>query len=167
MYNNYGVQRYKEADINSISKEKMIVLLYEKMQSDLMGAAKALKQENRVEMTRLINHSQRIVSELRGALDHNIGGEVSRNLESLYDYMFHQHLELLVDQDETHIENCLRVIAPLLEAWRQVPAGAAEQTIRKGLGPETGPENATETVPRNESNPEAPVGRDSLLSISA
>ncbi|PID81918.1 flagellar export chaperone FliS, partial [bacterium DOLZORAL124_64_63] len=107
MYGNHGVQRYKETNINSISREKMIVMLYERMQSDLLGAAKAIGADDRVEMTRLVNHSQRIVSELRGALDHTIGGEVSRNLESLYDYLFHEHLQVLVDQDEAHIRNSL------------------------------------------------------------
>ena len=35
MYSNLGAQRYREADINSMTKEKMIVLLYEKIISDL------------------------------------------------------------------------------------------------------------------------------------
>lgn len=182
MYNNQGVQRYKEANINSISREKMIVMLYEKMQSDLLGAEKALTEGNRIEMTRLVNHSQRIVSELRGALDHSIGGEVSRNLESLYDFLFHEHLQVLVDQDMAHIQNCLRVIQPLLDAWRQIPAGTGDQAAQdqatrpsgaeepatgEATGQETGPIHATNETENPEPRPDNPVGRESLLSVSA
>ncbi|PID79876.1 flagellar export chaperone FliS [bacterium DOLZORAL124_64_63] len=173
MYGNHGVQRYKETNINSISREKMIVMLYERMQSDLLGAAKAIGADDRVEMTRLVNHSQRIVSELRGALDHTIGGEVSRNLESLYDYLFHEHLQVLVDQDEAHIRNSLRVLEPLLDAWRQIPSGTGDRAAMeraKGTPISAGPENANETtdvtaVP--EPVPDMPSGRESLLSVSA
>ena len=170
MYGSQGVQRYKETNINSISREKMIVMLYERMQSDLLGAARAIEAGDRVEMTRQVNHSQRIVSELRGALDHDIGGEVSRNLETLYDFLFHEHLQVLVDQDQAHIQNCLRVMQPLLDAWRQIPAGTGDRAAMEHANGETvssGPENASEEPTAPEPAPEMPAGRESLLSVSA
>lgn len=167
MYNQYGAQRYRETDINSISKEKMIVLLYERMQIDLMGAQKALENNDRIEMTKKINHSQRIVSELRGALNHDIGGDVSRNLESLYDFMFHEHLEVLVDQKISHIENCLKVIAPLLDAWRQIPAGSGDKVAQEMANANSGAEPAKEKVSTGEPIMEPEPGKTSLLSVSA
>ena len=155
MYNNLGVQRYKEADMHSMTKEKMIVLLYEKVISDLEAARRAIAAGDRLEMTRNVNHSQRIIAELRSALDHAIGGEISRNLESLYDYLFHQHLEVLIDQDAVHVVNCISVLTPLLEAWRQIPAGTGEtasrQHARGQLPLPPGPNPA-----RNTPNPSAP-----------
>ncbi len=130
MYTNSGVQAYRETNVNSMTREKLIVLLYEKVVSDLNEALVAIEQNDRVAMTRRTNHSQRIISELRNALDHSIGGDISRNLESLYDYVFHQHLELLIDQDPVHIKNCLHVLTPLLDAWRAVPVGTGEQAAR-------------------------------------
>ncbi len=162
MYNNHGVQRYRETDIKSMSKEKIIVLLYEKMQADLLCAKKAIQAGNRVEMTKNVNHSQRIVSELRGALDHSIGGEVSQNLESLYDFMFHEHLNVLVDQEEVHLTNCLKVLAPLLEAWRQIPPGTGEQSLKP-----SGPEPATETLRPGEPQQSSVGEKSNLLSVSA
>ena len=150
MYSNIGIQRYREADIHSMTKEKMILLLYEKVESDLEAAIAALEQNDQVEMTRLVNHSQRIVCELRGALDHAIGGEISQNLEILYDYMFQEHLQVIIDRDPIHLDHCLRVLRPLLDSWRKIPAGTGEQAARdnsRGLlktekaGPEPAPEN--------------------------
>lgn len=167
MYNNHGVQRYRETDINSMSKEKMIVLLYEKMQSDLICAQKALRDDDRVEMTKKINHSQRIVSELRSALDHSIGGEVAQNLDNLYDFMFHQHLEVLVDLNEVHIVNCLRVIEPLVQAWRQIPNGTAEKALREKAHPQAGPNPAVKEQSPAETSSDQIGERTSILSVSA
>lgn len=122
------IQRYIEADIKSISPEKMLVLLYEKMANDLLEARLAIDANNRVRMADRITHSQQIITELRNALDHEIGGEISRNLEALYDFMFVEHLETLVDQDPAHIDNCLAVLSPLLASWRQIPPGSADET---------------------------------------
>lgn len=148
MYNNIGLQRYKEADVNSMTKEKMIILLYEKMESDLEQAKSALGSGDIVLFSQRVNHSQRIVAELRGALDHEIGGDISRNLEALYDYLFHEHLQVIIDRDAAHLENCIRVLEPLLDAWRRIPTGtaqrAAQEHARGELGTgQNGPDSAT------------------------
>lgn len=165
MYSNIGVQRYREADINSMTQEKMIILLYERIETDLQGATAALESNDLVEMTRLVNHSQRIVCELRGALDHEIGGDISRNLESLYDYMFHEHLDVIIDRDPVHLDNCLRVLQPLLDSWRRIPAGTGAQAARdhsrgalqrQPVGTESGPETASDTSEETKAEPAVP-----------
>ncbi len=138
-----------------------------------------IERGDRVAMSQRTNHSQRIISELRNALDHSIGGDISRNLESLYDFMFHEHLEMMVDQETRHVDNCIRVITPLLDAWRNVPVGSGEQAARdhaRGLlKVPGGPENATEeshSPSRQEAPPEgsAPgtvAEKSELVSVSA
>ena len=130
MSNSREVQRYLETDIQSISAEKLLVLLYEKMADDLLRARGAITAGDRIGMADRVTHSQQIIAELRSALDHAVGGEISQNLESLYDYLFLEHLEVLVDRDPRHIDNCLAVMTPLLAAWRQIPAGTAEENSR-------------------------------------
>lgn len=127
MDSGFGVQRYLETDISSISREKLIVLLYEKMANDLLEARQAIDAGDRIRMADRITHSQRIIDELRSALDHSVGGEISRNLEALYDFLLLEHLAILVDQDVQRIDNCLTVMTPLLNAWRSIPAGTAEE----------------------------------------
>ncbi len=147
MYTRNGADAYRETDANTMTREKLIVLLYEKIVSNLREAEKAATQDDRLTMTQMLNHSQRIVSELRNALNHEIGGDISRNLESLYDFMFHEHLQMLVNSNPLHAQNCLRVITPLLDAWRSIPVGTGEQAARN-LARETrdsgdGPNRAT------------------------
>jgi len=125
-----GIQSYLEADIQSLSQEKLLVLLYEKMAQDLLAARQAIAIRDRVAMNDRLTHSQRIITELHSALDHSAGGEIPANLEALYDYLFAEHLAALVDQDPRHIDNCLTVIKPLLDAWRQIPPGTALEAAR-------------------------------------
>ncbi len=139
-------------------------------------------------MTKRINHSQRIISELRNSLDHSIGGDISRNLEALYDFMFHEHLEMLVDQNPGRAENCIRVITPLLDAWRSIPMGTGEQAARdhaRGLlkdpgysqppegtvGPETANQEQSPVADRNTADDASLAAsgpkKSELVSVSA
>jgi len=106
MYGNVGVRRYRETDLGTMTRERMVVLLYEKMISDLEEALRALETGQQATFTQRVNHSQRIVAELRGALDHAAGGEIARNLEAIYDFLFREHLSLLVDREPRRARAC-------------------------------------------------------------
>ncbi len=125
-----GIQSYLEADIQSLSQEKLLVLLYEKMAKDLLTARQAMATGDRITMNDRLAHSQMIITELHSALDHSVGGEIPANLEAIYDYLLAEHMAALVDQDPRHVDQCLAVIKPLLEAWRQIPPGTAHQAAR-------------------------------------
>ena len=157
------IQRYIEADIKSISPEKMLVLLYEKMANDLLEARLAIAAGDRIRMADRITHSQQIVTELRNALDHSIGGDISRNLEALYDYLFVEHLAVLVDQDPRHIDNCLTVLTPLLAAWRKIPPGTADKAARNPSTPDSDPDSVAGTDEDQGRNNQ----QSSLFSVSA
>jgi flagellar secretion chaperone FliS len=147
MYGNQGIRAYRETDIGSMSKEKMIVLLCEKMLEHFDAAGVAAEARDRREMTRRLNLAQRIVVELRNALNHEVGGEIARNLTSLYDFVFLEILSMLVDQDPLHVRNSRRVLEPLLASWRQIPPGTGERFSNGTAGP-IGADAATATEER-------------------
>jgi len=130
MYNRSGIDTYRQTDAHTMTREKLIVLLYEKITGHIKAAKASAADKDRLLMTKHLNKSQAIITDLRNALDHNIGGEITRNLESLYDFMFHEHLQMLVDLDPVHMKNCLYVVTPLLESWRKIPIGTGEQAAR-------------------------------------
>jgi len=131
MYTQRGADAYRSDDTNTMTQEKIIVALYERMVSDLNEAGEAIGAEDRLKMTARVNHSQQIVVELRNSLDHSIGGDISHTLESLYDFLFQEHLQLLVDCNPDHISNCIGTIEPLLAAWRKIPVGTCERAQRQ------------------------------------
>ncbi len=175
MYGSQGVRRYRETDLGTMTRERMVVLLYEKSITDLEEALRCLESGDRCGFTKKVNHSQRIVAELRSALDHATGGDIARNLEAIYDFLFREHLSLLVDREPRRARSCIDVLKPLLEAWRQIPNGTAEAAARdQARGPagadpapaRTGGEAPVAAAPRP-ATPDAPGVRPNLLSVSA
>ncbi|HPF70500.1 MAG TPA: flagellar protein FliS [Candidatus Krumholzibacteria bacterium] len=140
MYYGNGMQRYRETDIGTMSPEKIIVKLYERTVRDLEQAGDALAAGDRREVNRLVIHSQAIVGELRKALNHDVGGDVAANLESIYDWLFRQHLVLLTDPTPQLVADCVKVLAPLADAWRSVATGAGTRTLEAAA---SGAGNAT------------------------
>jgi flagellar secretion chaperone FliS len=157
MYGNHGIRAYRETDIASISKEKMIVLLYEKMLEHFEAAGVAAEARNRREMTTRLNSAQRIVVELRNALDHQVGGDIARNLCALYDFVFLEILSMLVDQDPLHATNSRRILEPLLASWRQIPPGTADR-LRHEQSQPAGPKAAYDQEDGQEDRLLVPAG---------
>ena len=122
----------------------------------------AAATSDRPEMARRLGLAQRIVTELRGALDHALGGEIAGNLAAIYDYVFHEILSMQVDQDSVHAANCRQVLLPLLEAWNAIPPGTADRELRGRDLPGTEP---ADTRPGSPVAEEAPGER--LVSLSA
>jgi flagellar protein FliS len=156
-----NVRAYRETDLQTMGKEKLIVLLYQKM-LEHFDAAAAVAGRDRPEMSRRLGLAQRIVTELRGALDHAVGGEIAANLASLYDYVFHEILQMQLDQDPGHARNCRQVLEPLLNAWSNIPAGSGERELRGRHQPGIEPATQTESSPTPEAH-----DRPQLVSISA
>lgn len=166
---NHGIRAYQEADISSMGKEKMIVLLYEKMVSHFLAAENAAPRD-RIAMTQRLGKAQRIVTELRGALDHEIGGAIADQLAALYDFVFQEILAMLVDRAPEHARNCQRVVGPLLAAWRQIPPGTADRYAAGQDGAK--PARAPSETPEPNRAPAPAVGEPAsdltrLLSVSA
>lgn len=171
MYNPHGLQQYKHDDISSMPREKIVVLLYERLIEDLQDSISAVDTGDRVGMTKALNHASRIVSELRMALDHEVGGEIARNLDSLYSFVFSAILEQIVDRNPAHARDSIQVLIPLLESWRQIPAGTADraQAGEPGMEPAgtTQKETASPPTPSPDSRIAGTENRMGSLSVSA
>jgi len=156
-----SIRTYRETDLQTMGKEKLIVLLYQKMLEHFSVAA-SVACEDRVEMSRRLGLAQRIVTELRAALDHSVGGDIAENLASLYDYVFHEILQMQIDQDPAHANNCHRILEPLCEAWSNVPPGAGDRELRVKYQPGTEPADPEQGTSAPDAAPS-----ERLVSISA
>jgi flagellar protein FliS len=115
-----GIERYRQANLSSVSPIKLIVLLYEAIIRHSRQAKASLAAGDQPGRTRSINASQAIVTELRSVLNHSVGGQVSQNLESLYDFIFQENLKAILSDDPQHLDNVEAVVSPLLTAWRRI-----------------------------------------------
>ncbi len=77
----------------------------------------------------LLNKSIEIVGGLRGFLNHDKGGELSKNLEALYDYIERRLFEANVRNDVTMIDECGKLLREVKLGWDGIRAEAIEKRL--------------------------------------
>ncbi|MBU0743697.1 flagellar export chaperone FliS [bacterium] len=143
MYND-GIRKYQETMIRTMGPERMIVMLYEGVVRHLQGARADLAGGDIAGKATHLQKAQAIVTELNHSLDHERNAEIAANLSSIYTYIFNELINAQIGGDVKHIDDVLRVLAPLMQAWQSIQPGTAESARRSARtsGAETGPEPA-------------------------
>ena len=100
---------------------EIIVLLYEGAIEALDRAKIAIEQSDFQQKSLMINKTLDIIEGLRQSLNFEKGGEISVNLDSLYDFM-KRHLVASSDTEEQlkAINDVSALLNDLLEAWKIV-----------------------------------------------
>jgi flagellar protein FliS len=114
---------YRENAILTASKEKVVKLLYEGAIRHLERGRLFLSDPKTTQSAQAgesLGKALSIVGELRSVLDHQVGGEISRNLDRLYEFSEFQITEANVSRTPQPIERSLRVLRTLKEAWDAV-----------------------------------------------
>ena len=78
---------YLENRVLSADPLELIHMLYERAISLVSSARESLASGDIAERSKAIGKTMEILAELEGSLDHQSGGEISRNLERLYQHM--------------------------------------------------------------------------------
>ena len=114
-----AAQKYKETSVQSASKEKILLMLYE-------GAIRFMKQANlaidRKDIAaRGINIGRAfdIVNELNNTLNHDVGGEIAMNLEQLYMFITEQLTKSNATGQKKPLEDALKVMETLYSGWTE------------------------------------------------
>ena len=144
MYND-GIRKYQETMVHTMGPERMIVMLYEGVVRHLQGARADMAKDDVAGKATHLQKAQNIIAELNHSLDHKCNGEVAAGLSSIYNFIINELINAQVSSDVKHIDDVLRVLAPLLLAWQSIQPGTAENArnaenaTSAGSGPETAP----------------------------
>ena len=120
-----GATAYRENAVLTASPEKIVKMLYdraiqhmEKCRGELSNPATCRSAS----AGESIGKAFAIVGELRTALDHQQGGELSQNLERLYEYVQDELSQGNMQRAPIHMENAIRVMRTLKEGWDAIAA---------------------------------------------
>ncbi|HWB83340.1 MAG TPA: flagellar export chaperone FliS [Bryobacteraceae bacterium] len=116
MWNN-AHDSYLESRILSADPVELIRLLYHAATGAVRDARRHLAEGNIAERSRSISKAGEILVELNGALDHGRGGEISKQLEQVYDYMQRKLLEANFHQSDALLAEVLGLLSTLSEGW--------------------------------------------------
>ncbi len=123
MSNNYGLNRYKQTAVTTANRGQVLLMLYESCIKYTRQAIQASKEKNLSEKGKYIIKTHDILNELSLSLDHQVGGEISKELERLYNFMIEQLTEANIKNDSKPLETNLRLLEKLYEGW----VGAVKQ----------------------------------------
>ena len=118
--------RYQEMEILTASPEGLVAKLYEGALRHCRAAARHDAEGRIAERGRAIAKALAIVRELQNSLDHERGGEISRNLDALYLFVSDRLLEAGLAGGSSALEEAGSVLGELHGAWQQVARSGGE-----------------------------------------
>jgi flagellar protein FliS len=108
------------------SPHHLVSLLFDAFVAAVNRARGAIRERDIEAKGRAIAHASRIVEEgLRGGLNLDAGGRLAADLDALYAYIGRRLLQANLHNDEPALQECLRLVQPLREAWAAIGDSAA------------------------------------------
>jgi flagellar secretion chaperone FliS len=117
MSNKAAYQKYKKTAVESASREKILLMLYEGAIRFTKLAIKAVEEKKIAERGQNIGKAYDIIMELNNTLDHKVGGAIASNLEQLYMFMTSELTKANVKADAEPLKVVVRLLETLYEGW--------------------------------------------------
>jgi flagellar protein FliS len=115
----YGLGAYKKTSVETASKEQILLMLYQAAIKNCKKGIEAIEQKNLAKKGEYIGKMQDIIVELSNSLDFEVGGDVAKELASLYDYILYSSTQANIKIEKSHLEGCLKVLNTLYDGWTE------------------------------------------------
>jgi flagellar protein FliS len=110
---------YQEHAVSTAEPVKLVEMLYEGAVRFILRGKQSIEEQDAEAAHNNILRAFAIVAELRATLNLAEGGEIAANLERCYEYVLYLLQEANINKQQQQLDDALRVIQPLLDAWRQ------------------------------------------------
>ena len=108
------------------SPHKLIQMLLDGALTRILSAKASLKQKNVMKKGEQIGSAISIVEGLRSSLDFNQGGEISKNLDALYEYINHILLQANIKNDVSLLDEAGQLLSQIKMGWDAIDPNAAQ-----------------------------------------
>lgn len=123
-----SIAAYKSVATHGVALEatphQLICMLMDGALDRLVSAKGCIERGESVDKAALLHRVGEIIAELSCSLDHSVGGEVSQNLDRLYDYMMRRVLHANINNDVSAIEEVMKLLGNIRNAWVAIPPAA-------------------------------------------
>jgi flagellar protein FliS len=127
MSNGYGANQYKQTAVKTANRGQILLMLYEGAIKNVKMATIAIERKDVAQKGLYIGKAHDIINELTATLDFEVGGEIARNLERLYNFIVEQLVKANLESSKEPLAAVQKILETLLEGWK----GAVEQ-VNKG-----------------------------------
>ncbi|HEX8601053.1 MAG TPA: flagellar export chaperone FliS [Pseudoduganella sp.] len=138
-----GVNAYAkvglETGIAAATPHKLVAMLYDGAILALINATTHMKSGNIEAKGKSISHAIQIIDNgLKASLDKEVGGDIARNLDALYEYMSSRLLTANLQNQVEILDEVRGLLTDLRDTWNQIgdavqhaPAGGAPLASQK------------------------------------
>lgn len=136
---NQAYSAYQKTNITTASQGKLVVLLYEACIKNLRAALALLDSQDKIRpgdielYSKFIQKAQSIITELEVSLDMQNGGEIAKNLMSLYLFFNSELTDVTFRHSSKKIKSIIDMMADLLSAWRTASNSTANAPASTSL----------------------------------
>ena len=144
MLKGYGAysQAYQKAAVNTVDQRKLILMLYDGAIKFLTHAIEKMQKNDVYEAHTNLIRGKSIIAELLSSLNLDSGGDIARNLQRLYAYMFNELIDANLNKEPERVQRVVHLLKELRTAWQNLKPGAA--AIPAGSA---APQGAPQAVP--------------------
>lgn len=126
--NKNAYQKYKATSVQSASREKILLMLYEGAIKFTKLAIKAIEEKKIADRGINIGRAFDIIMELNNTLDHKVGGEIASQLEQLYMFMMEQYTKANISGNAEPLKSNLKLLQTLYDGWVQAVEKLKKET---------------------------------------
>lgn len=116
--------RYKGIQVATASPAQIVTMLYDGILRFVVEARAALDGEDRARVGERLERAQAILDELSNTLDKSHAPELCDNLLGLYMFCKHRLTVANLERKSQGMDDVIRVLTPLREAWATIAANA-------------------------------------------
>jgi len=114
-----GFNQYQSNQIATASREQILLMLYDGAIRFSKQAKLALENNDMANKGKFIGKTMAIISEFSNSLDHDIGGDIAKNLDALYAYMLKELTKANINNDTAPIDNTCNILCELRATWAE------------------------------------------------
>lgn len=133
----FGLSQYQQtgaqASVEYADQHTLVTLLYNKLNEKIAVAKGAIEHGALAEKGSAIGRAIEIVGYLQSCLDLEKGGEIARNLDSLYTYITERLFHASAKNDQSALDEVGRLINEIKSAWEAIREPVPARTGENGL----------------------------------
>jgi flagellar secretion chaperone FliS len=120
----HALNQYRQSGINSgvhyADPHTLVNMLYNGLRERLAIAKGAILHKNNAGKGEALGRAIEIIGYLQACLDMEKGGEISNNLDALYDYMTRRLFDATSQNDAAAIDEVMVLIQEISTAWAAI-----------------------------------------------
>jgi flagellar protein FliS len=124
------LQAYRHNQVVMADPGTILLMLYQGTIDFLRQAKASLERGDMAEKGRCMTRALAIISELLANLNFEVGGEVARNLESLYLFMLEQITVANLANDPKPLDDAIALLSTLKEGWEGAVAAERKRVMQ-------------------------------------